>query len=88
MSHHPVHAHAHGHSHGLVDRSLTRSRAGLRVVLVSLAVLGLTALVQSAICVAAGAPVADPVIGLVITALILRITWQSWRIVSASGRER
>jgi divalent metal cation (Fe/Co/Zn/Cd) transporter len=32
--------------------------------------------------VALGAQVADPVIGLVITAVILRITWQSWRTVS------
>lgn len=46
---------------------------------VSLAVVG------SAIVVALGAPVADPLIGLLITAVILRITWQSWGTVS--GRE-
>ena len=37
--------------------------------------------VLSALCVALGAPVADPIIGLAITALILRITWESWRTV-------
>ena len=48
---HP-HSHDHGHSHGLVDRSIMRSRAGLRTVALSLAILGLTALVQTAIFVA------------------------------------
>jgi cation diffusion facilitator family transporter len=48
------HAHAHGHSHGLVDASIKRSRAGLRVVGVALAVLAATALVQTAIYVASG----------------------------------
>src|SRR5829696_8593189 len=43
------HAHGHGHSHGLVDRSIVRSRAGIRAVLVSLGVLGVTALAQGAI---------------------------------------
>ena len=38
--------HSHGHSHGLVDRSITRSRAGLRAVGLSLAVLGATAVAQ------------------------------------------
>jgi len=46
--------HAHGHSHGLVDRSITRSRAGLRVVLVSLAILAATAAAQAAIYLATG----------------------------------
>jgi cation diffusion facilitator family transporter len=40
------------------------------------------AVVVSAALVALGAQVADPLIGLVITAVILRITWQSWRTVS------
>jgi divalent metal cation (Fe/Co/Zn/Cd) transporter len=31
--------------------------------------------------VALGAPVADPLIGLAICVVILRITWQSWRTV-------
>jgi cation diffusion facilitator family transporter len=37
--------------------------------------------ILSAIVVALGAPIADPIIGLVITALILRITYESWRTV-------
>jgi Co/Zn/Cd efflux system component len=37
--------------------------------------------VLSAVVVAVGAPIADPIIGLAISALILRITWQSWRTV-------
>src|SRR3954451_13011734 len=43
---HGEHAHhgtAHGHSHGLVDRSIVRSREGIRTVVISLVVLGLTA---------------------------------------------
>jgi len=36
------------------------------------------AVVASAGAVAIGIPIADPLIGLAITALILRITWQSW----------
>jgi cation diffusion facilitator family transporter len=48
------HGEDHGHSHGLVDRSIKRSRDGLRVVLVSLALLGVTAAVQAAIYVATG----------------------------------
>lgn len=45
-------AHSHGHSHGLVDASIRRSRAGLRVVGVSLALLAATAVAQAAIYVA------------------------------------
>jgi len=53
------HAHSHdgeghGHSHGLVDRSITRSREGLRAVGISLAVLLATALAQGAIFVTTG----------------------------------
>ncbi len=44
----------HGHSHGLVDRSIVRSRAGLRAVLWSLAILGLTALAQVGIFMLTG----------------------------------
>jgi cation diffusion facilitator family transporter len=44
------------------------------------------AVVASAAAVALGAPIADPLIGLAITAVILRITWQSWRTVH--GRHR
>ena len=46
-----AHSHSHGHSHGLVDPSIKRSREGLRAVAISLAVLGVTALVQAAIFV-------------------------------------
>ncbi len=37
--------------------------------------------VVSAAGVALGAPIVDPLIGLVITALILRVTWESWQTV-------
>jgi cation diffusion facilitator family transporter len=47
---HPQHDHGeHGHSHGLVDRSILRSRAGLKAVAFSLLILGLTAGAQVAI---------------------------------------
>jgi cation diffusion facilitator family transporter len=39
-------------------------------------------IVASAIVVSLGAQIGDPIIGLVITLVILRITWQSWRTVS------
>ena len=39
---------AHGHSHGLVDPSVARSRAGVRVVAISLFVLAATAVLQAA----------------------------------------
>jgi cation diffusion facilitator family transporter len=70
--------------------ALIRTRAGRRLdspaliadgdharadAYVSLAVVG------SAAAVAIGADVADPLIGLAITLVILRITWQSWRTV-------
>jgi len=45
---------AHSHSHGLVDDSIKRSRAGLRAVGLSLAVLGGAALAQTAMFVATG----------------------------------
>lgn len=40
--------------------------------------------VASAALVAAGVPRADPLIGLAITVVILKITWDSWRIVSTT----
>jgi cation diffusion facilitator family transporter len=43
--------------------------------------------ILSAIFVALGAPIADPIIGLLITALILRITWESWQTVNRHGRQ-
>jgi cation diffusion facilitator family transporter len=39
------------------------------------------AVIASAIVVALGLPVADPLIGLGITGVILKITWDSWRTV-------
>jgi cation diffusion facilitator family transporter len=48
------HGTAHGHSHGLVHDSVKRSRAGVRAVLVSLAVLGLAAVGQAAVFAASG----------------------------------
>jgi cation diffusion facilitator family transporter len=44
----------HGHSHGLVDRSIVRSREGIRAVAISLAVLGVAAGIQTVIFVASG----------------------------------
>ena len=45
---------------------------------VSLGVIG------SAAVVALGAPIGDPIIGLLITLVILKITWDSWRTVSTT----
>jgi cation diffusion facilitator family transporter len=39
------------------------------------------AVVASAAMIAVGVPIADPLIGLAITLVILRITWDSWRTV-------
>jgi cation diffusion facilitator family transporter len=52
--HHHDHDHSHPHSHGLVDRSLVRSREGVRAVSVSLAVLGLTAVAQTVVFAVSG----------------------------------
>ena len=56
MSHEHAHdhPHAHGHSHGLVDRSIVRSRAGLRAVALNLGILATTAILQAAIFLASG----------------------------------
>jgi cation diffusion facilitator family transporter len=40
--------------------------------------------VASAIAVALGGRVADPLIGLAITFVILKVTWDSWRVVTTS----
>ena len=40
--------------------------------------------VLSAIAVGLGVQVADPIVGLLITVLILRITWQSWTTIRNS----
>ncbi len=145
------HEDGHGHSHGLVDRSILRSRAGIRAVSLSLAILTVTALAQafiyyrtlsvalladlihnfgdaltaiplgiafylrsargerwgglgvvlaifisalvalgviaSAAVVALGLQIADPMIGLIITLVILRITWDSWHTVRSTEIE-
>jgi len=46
--------HRHGHTHGRVDRSIVRSRAGVRAVSISLAVLAITAALQAAVFVLSG----------------------------------
>lgn len=51
--HHHDHE-GHGHSHGLVDRSITRSREGLRTVALSLAVLLATAAAQTLVFLGTG----------------------------------
>ena len=56
---HDNHGHAadagdHGHSHGLVDRSILRSRAGVKTVSISLALLAVTAGIQTAIFALSG----------------------------------
>jgi len=46
--------HGHDHSHGLVHESIKRSREGIRAVSLSLAVLGVAALAQTAVFIASG----------------------------------
>jgi cation diffusion facilitator family transporter len=70
--------------------ALIRSRAGRRLDSPALIADGAharadayvsLAVIASAGVIAIGLPIADPLIGLAITALILRITWDSWRTV-------
>jgi cation diffusion facilitator family transporter len=77
--------------------ALVRTRAGRRLDSAALIADGAHAradayvslgVIASAAVVAAGAPVADPVIGLAITLVILRITWQSWRTVRGHDHQR
>ena len=49
-----AHAHEHEHSHGLVDRSILRSRAGVKAVAASLAILAVAATAQLAIFTLSG----------------------------------
>jgi divalent metal cation (Fe/Co/Zn/Cd) transporter len=69
-----------------------RSRAGKRLNSPALIADGSHARVDgfvslgvlaTAAVVALGAGIADPIIGLIITVVILRITWQSWHTVRA-----
>jgi cation diffusion facilitator family transporter len=50
----PGHEGGHGHSHGLVDASIMRSREGIHAVSLSLVVLGLAAIGQTAVFLASG----------------------------------
>lgn len=81
----------HGHSHGLVDRSITRSRDGVRTVLISFAVLGVTAIAQTLIYVSSGsvALLADLIhnFGDALTAVPLGIAFyvRSFRAEKAAG---
>jgi cation diffusion facilitator family transporter len=51
---HPHKHEDHGHSHGLIHESIKRSRAGIHAVSLSLAVLGLAAMAQTAVFLASG----------------------------------
>ena len=94
---HPVghshgHSHAgHGHSHGLVDRSIVRSRDGLRTVAISLVVLGVTAAAQAVIFALSGsvALLADLIhnVGDALTAVPLGIAFflRSYRAEKIAG---
>lgn len=93
--HHHGHSHGadgHGHSHGLVDRSIVRSRDGIRTVAWSLAILALTAGAQAAIYALSGsvALLADLIhnIGDALTAVPLAIAFflRSIRGERAAGR--
>jgi cation diffusion facilitator family transporter len=75
--------------------AIVRTRAGRRLDSVALIADGDHAradayvslgVVASAIVVALGVPIADPLIGLAITLTILRITWASWQTVSGHGQ--
>jgi cation diffusion facilitator family transporter len=70
--------------------AMVRTRAGRRLSSPALVADGAHAradayvslgVVASALVVWAGAPVGDPLIGLAITVVILRITWESWQTV-------
>jgi divalent metal cation (Fe/Co/Zn/Cd) transporter len=52
--HRAVAADGHGHSHGLVDRSIVRSRAGVKAVGLSLGILGAAAVAQALVLAASG----------------------------------
>jgi hypothetical protein len=85
------HGHDRGHTHGLVDPSLARSRAGVRVVAVSLLVLAATAVLQAAVYAGTGsvALLADLVhnAGDALTALPLAAAFllRSWTVERWAG---
>jgi cation diffusion facilitator family transporter len=53
-SHTHAHGHHHGHTHGRIDPSIVRSRAGLKAVGLSLAILLVTAVAQAIVFLASG----------------------------------
>lgn len=70
-----------------------RTRAGKRLISAALVADGQHARVDgfvsfgvlvSAVIVGLGVPLADPIVGLAITLVILRIIWNSWRTVRAA----
>jgi len=76
--------------------AIIRSRAGRRLDSAALVADGAharadayvsLAVIASAAAVAAGLEVADPLIGLAITLVILRITWDSWKTVRGAHDE-
>jgi cation diffusion facilitator family transporter len=92
VGHSDRHSHAgHGHSHGLVDRSIVRSRDGLRTVAISLVVLGVTAAAQAVIFALSGsvALLADLIhnVGDALTAVPLGIAFflRSYRAEKIAG---
>jgi cation diffusion facilitator family transporter len=77
--------------------ALVRSRAGRRLESPALIADGdharvdayvSLAVIASALAIAAGAPILDPVIGLGMTVVILRITRESWRTVRGNAHSR
>jgi divalent metal cation (Fe/Co/Zn/Cd) transporter len=77
--------------------AIIRSRAGIRLDSPALIADGAharadayvsLAVIASAVVVAIGLPIGDPLIGLAITVVILRITWDSWRTVRGHERPR
>jgi cation diffusion facilitator family transporter len=48
-AHHDHESHEHGHTHGRIDPSIVRSRAGVRAVSISLAILAITAALQAVV---------------------------------------
>jgi cation diffusion facilitator family transporter len=77
--------------------ALVRSRAGRRLKSPALIADGdharvdayvSLAVIASALAIAAGAPILDPVIGLGMTVVILRITRESWRTVRGNAHSR
>jgi cation diffusion facilitator family transporter len=86
-----THDHDHGHSHGLVHESIKRSHDGIRAVLLSLGVLGLTAIAQTVVFSLSGsvALLADLIhnFGDALTAIPLGIAflWRSERAERGAG---